>query len=216
MTIGTTIMTINTQIPIPMMIRIRISFHHICLRTRLAPRRKPWAETASVSVLISQCFHQVQGARMSGSAHTTWRLGFVIWCLQERRTGLVLQCVQAFTALRHLVAAISVQTLTVEYKARASSHVFVHDADSVVDLRLDLLDLPPQHCLCKNPVATYLSIALTLTLAGSGLGAGGDVRVIRLAGPVSSVSMSATAICFRSALSSPRLAVTVQYRLGLM
>lgn len=31
--------------------RIFMSFHHICLRTRLAPRRKPWAETARVSVL---------------------------------------------------------------------------------------------------------------------------------------------------------------------
>jgi hypothetical protein len=140
---------------------------------------------------------------MSGSAHTTWRLGFVIWCLQERRTGLVLQCVQAFTALRHLVAAISVQALTVEYKARASSHVFVHDADSVVDLRLDLLDLPVSTASTEMRSATYLSIALTLALAGSRLGAGGDVGVIRFAGPVSSVSMSATAIRSRLAFCSP-------------
>lgn len=31
--------------------RIFMSFHHICLRTRLAPRRKPCAETARLSVL---------------------------------------------------------------------------------------------------------------------------------------------------------------------
>lgn len=31
--------------------RIFMSFHHICLRTRLAPRRKPWADTARLSVL---------------------------------------------------------------------------------------------------------------------------------------------------------------------
>lgn len=31
--------------------RIFISFHHICLRTRLAPLRKPWAEVARLSVL---------------------------------------------------------------------------------------------------------------------------------------------------------------------
>jgi hypothetical protein len=28
-----------------------LSFHHICLRTRLAPLRKPWADTARLSVL---------------------------------------------------------------------------------------------------------------------------------------------------------------------
>jgi hypothetical protein len=32
-------------------IRIFMSFHHICLRTLLAPLRKPWAETARLSVL---------------------------------------------------------------------------------------------------------------------------------------------------------------------
>jgi hypothetical protein len=31
--------------------RIFMSFHHICLRTRFAPRRKPCAETARLSVL---------------------------------------------------------------------------------------------------------------------------------------------------------------------
>jgi hypothetical protein len=31
--------------------RIFMSFHHICLRTRLAPRRKPWADCARLSVL---------------------------------------------------------------------------------------------------------------------------------------------------------------------
>ena len=31
--------------------RIFMSFHHICLRTRLAPLRKPWADTARLSVL---------------------------------------------------------------------------------------------------------------------------------------------------------------------
>jgi hypothetical protein len=31
--------------------RIFMSFHHICLRTRLAPLRKPWADWARLSVL---------------------------------------------------------------------------------------------------------------------------------------------------------------------
>lgn len=31
------------------LLRIFISFHHICLRTRFAPRRKPWADTARLS-----------------------------------------------------------------------------------------------------------------------------------------------------------------------
>lgn len=31
--------------------RIFMSFHHICLRTRFAPLRKPWADTARLSVL---------------------------------------------------------------------------------------------------------------------------------------------------------------------
>lgn len=46
---GTTMMMMSTAIPIPIMIRILMSFHHICLRTRLAPRRKPCAEAARVS-----------------------------------------------------------------------------------------------------------------------------------------------------------------------
>jgi len=31
--------------------RKRHTFHHICFRTRLAPRRNPWADTARLSVL---------------------------------------------------------------------------------------------------------------------------------------------------------------------
>jgi hypothetical protein len=31
--------------------RIFMSFHHICFRTRFAPLRKPWADTARLSVL---------------------------------------------------------------------------------------------------------------------------------------------------------------------
>lgn len=66
---GTTMITIKTQIPTPMMILIRMSFHlrdpklvrsrngkgknetyHICFRTRLAPRRNPWADIARLSM----------------------------------------------------------------------------------------------------------------------------------------------------------------------
>lgn len=49
LTIGTTMMMIRTQIPTAIMTRIFMSFHHICLRTRLALRRKPWADTAKLS-----------------------------------------------------------------------------------------------------------------------------------------------------------------------
>jgi hypothetical protein len=70
LTIGTIMTTSKTQIPIPMMIRIRISFHllirsrpycsikrgrtyHICFRTRLAPLLNPCAETARLSICRS-------------------------------------------------------------------------------------------------------------------------------------------------------------------
>lgn len=48
---GTMITTRSTITQIAKHTRIFISFHHICLRTRLAPRRKPWADTARLSVL---------------------------------------------------------------------------------------------------------------------------------------------------------------------
>lgn len=54
LTIGTTMMTMRTAIPIAMMTRIFMSFHHICFLTRFAPRRNPWAETARLSDLVSR------------------------------------------------------------------------------------------------------------------------------------------------------------------
>jgi hypothetical protein len=45
-------MTISrTMMPTIKHMRIFISFHHICFRTRFAPLRNPWAETARLSVL---------------------------------------------------------------------------------------------------------------------------------------------------------------------
>ena len=41
----------KTTIPTMMQIRIFMSFHHICFLTLLAPRRKPCADTAKLSVL---------------------------------------------------------------------------------------------------------------------------------------------------------------------
>lgn len=47
-----TMMTISKiMMPTMMQMRIFISFHHICLRTLLAPRRKPCADVARLSVL---------------------------------------------------------------------------------------------------------------------------------------------------------------------
>jgi hypothetical protein len=47
-----TIMTMSKMMmPTIRHMRIFMSFHHICLRTRLAPLRKPWAEVARLSVL---------------------------------------------------------------------------------------------------------------------------------------------------------------------
>ncbi len=47
-----TIMTMRrTMIPTIKHMRIFMSFHHICFRTLFAPLRKPWAETARLSVL---------------------------------------------------------------------------------------------------------------------------------------------------------------------
>lgn len=48
---GITMMRMRMMMPAIRHILIFISFHHICFRTRLAPRRKPWAETARLSVL---------------------------------------------------------------------------------------------------------------------------------------------------------------------
>jgi hypothetical protein len=50
-TMETTMMTIITAIARPMMMRIFISFHHIFFLTLFAPRRKPCADTARLSVL---------------------------------------------------------------------------------------------------------------------------------------------------------------------
>lgn len=41
----------RTMIPTIKHMRIFMSFHHICFRTLLAPRRNPWADTARLSVL---------------------------------------------------------------------------------------------------------------------------------------------------------------------
>lgn len=47
-----TMMTINKRMmPAIKHMRIFMSFHHICFRTRFAPRLKPCAETARLSVL---------------------------------------------------------------------------------------------------------------------------------------------------------------------
>lgn len=43
--------TSRMMMPTMRHMRIFMSFHHICLRTRLAPFRKPWADTARLSVL---------------------------------------------------------------------------------------------------------------------------------------------------------------------
>jgi hypothetical protein len=49
-TTGTMMIAKRIMIPTTIQIRIFISFHHISLRTRFAPRRKPWAETAKLSI----------------------------------------------------------------------------------------------------------------------------------------------------------------------
>ena len=48
---GTMMTTSKMMTQITRHTRIFMSFHHICLRTRLAPRRKPCADTARLSVL---------------------------------------------------------------------------------------------------------------------------------------------------------------------
>ena len=48
---GTMMTTSRMMMPTIRHMRIFMSFHHICLRTRLAPLRKPCAETARLSVL---------------------------------------------------------------------------------------------------------------------------------------------------------------------
>jgi hypothetical protein len=48
---GTIMITSRMMMPTMRHMRIFMSFHHICLRTRLAPRRKPWADWARLSVL---------------------------------------------------------------------------------------------------------------------------------------------------------------------
>ena len=48
---GTIMTTSRMMMPTMRHMRIFMSFHHICFRTRFAPRRKPWADTARLSVL---------------------------------------------------------------------------------------------------------------------------------------------------------------------
>ena len=48
---GTMMMASRTMMPTMSHMRIFMSFHHICLRTRFAPLRKPWADWARLSVL---------------------------------------------------------------------------------------------------------------------------------------------------------------------
>jgi hypothetical protein len=48
---GTIMTTSRMMMPTMRHMRIFMSFHHICLRTRLAPLRKPWADWARLSVL---------------------------------------------------------------------------------------------------------------------------------------------------------------------
>ena len=49
---GTMMMTSRMMMPTMRHMRIFMSFHHICLRTLLAPRRKPCADWARLSVLF--------------------------------------------------------------------------------------------------------------------------------------------------------------------
>lgn len=96
---GTTMTMTSTQAPMPMMMRIFMSFHlsssgsarshlgdrggdasdvkedsgrvtyHICLRTRLAPRLKPWAETARVSRADGQLTSEDRGQGEGGQGN---------------------------------------------------------------------------------------------------------------------------------------------------
>ena len=83
-TTGTMMITNRMMMPMTMHMRIFMSFHHIFFRTRLAPRRKPWAETARLSGTLPQYSYRWG---MTGGP----------------RTGLVLETVQSRTAVGNLV-----------------------------------------------------------------------------------------------------------------
>ena len=76
-----TMITINRMMmPTMMQIRIFMSFHHICLRTRLAPRRKPCADVARLSVL------SCRASRRSPRCEALFRLSCIC------RTVLSISC----------------------------------------------------------------------------------------------------------------------------
>ena len=106
MTTGTMIITRRMIIPTAMHMRIFMSFHHIFLRTWLAPRRKPWAEIA----------------KLSGATRSALFLSEIMYSpdvqsiTQGERTSLVLKTVESGAAVRDLV------------------DVLAHDTDGIIDL----------------------------------------------------------------------------------
>jgi len=75
-------MTINRMMmPTIMQIRIFMSFHHICLRTRLAPRRKPCADVARLSVLSCRASRRSPRCEALFRLSCIWRTVLSISCL---------------------------------------------------------------------------------------------------------------------------------------
>lgn len=93
-----------------------MSFHHICLRTRLAPRRKPCAETARLSVPGRRVDRRSRGQR-------SW-----LRAAQARqgRTGLVLEAVEVLaTFVDCSRVQIGMQEESVVSRMRLDGVVFV-------------------------------------------------------------------------------------------
>lgn len=95
-TTGTIIIVNRMMIPITMHMRIFISFHHICFRTRLAPRRKPWAETAKLSKAVCSVYPDLQ-----------FGVAEIVACSFDQHTSLVLKAVKSRTAICNLVDVLA-------------------------------------------------------------------------------------------------------------
>lgn len=171
--------TTRRATPTAIRMRIFMSFHHICLRTRLAPRRKPCALCARLSVAMRAAVlvsPPRPHCRLPGEhrARLDTPHCFGSTRLDERkrgpepqgngggRTRLVLQRVEALSALGHF------------------GDVLTHDAHRVVDLLLDLRRLCVLAAAAARSAPRRTRAAAWLVRVRAG-----DVGVVRL-GPASS------------------------------
>ena len=209
LTIGTIMTTSKTQIPIPIMIRIRMSFHlllsnshevweegtyHICLRTRLAPRRNPWADTARLSI------YQIASETGWGDTYQSCpvvHLAFhlsrrLLWC-SGALPGCQLSPWRWWGADSWLTSTVSsIWAWMFEIYSCEDQEKFKRRSekcDSRVAWNIVIVEeIWSAPCTREHDLTwTHLLITLALGLAwrsNTGIAARGDIRVIGFVGPI--------------------------------